>query len=394
MELTAEERSWLSGEAGPILQKALETLVRYGEVFGARRLVPISSSHFVFPPGATSFPTIQEMLEGISAAGIKLKVPMTINPRPYEPGETSPAAEKLYGWREQAEKYLFDLGLTDSFTCTPYYGDNVPKEGEILGWAESSAVAYANSVIGARTNRNSAIIELCSALTGKTPEFGLLLDENRRGTVRVHLDLEEEPPYSLLGYLIGKKVGRKVPVLDQLPANESDLKDLGAAAAASGAVGLFHMLRVTPEARRLGEQVLADKYEELTITTQDLKNLEHELLKEKDPELIIIGCPHLSLSQLTRWAERLAGHKLAVNTWFITSPRVDREFRSTPLYRDLTATGAQIKHFCPLSYVQIPPNGSLRILTDSGKLCYYTRASYAPPEVCLAAMLGKGGTGR
>lgn len=389
MELTAEERAWLSGAAGPILQKALRTLIRYGEVFGATRLVPVTSSHFVTPPGATFIPTMQELLHDMVTAGVKLKVPMTINPRPYEPGEGSPMTERLYGWREKAEGLLFDLGLVDSFTCTPYYGTNVPKRGDILGWAESSAVVYANSVLGARTNRNSAMVELCSALTGKTPEFGLLLDENRRGTVRVRLELDKEPPYSLLGYLIGRRVGSRVPVLDYLPATEADLKDLGAAAASAGAVGLFHVLGLTPEAREFSEGVLAPKYETMTITEQDLAQLKAELCRPGTPELIIIGCPHLSLAQLTSWAQRLRGRRVVTKTWFITSPHVTAEFEATPAYQDLKASGAEIKHFCPLAYLQIPPNGQLKVLTDSGKLRYYTQASYAPAEVCLAAMLGQ-----
>lgn len=400
MQLAPDEREILAGGRGPVLQKALQTLVEYGQVFGADRFVPISSSHFVMSCGLNCLPSMFDILGRIKAAGLRAAVPLTANPRPMDadlyPLKAKLIGKWLYSGQERLESLLGAIGLIDAqaFTCTPYLPGlgNRPSAGDVLGWAESSAVVFANSVLGARTNRNSAMIELFSALLGRTPRFGLLLEENRRADWVIEVKTKERPNPHLLGALVGRTCLETVPFLTGLDAwayDEDDLKDMGAASASNGAVGLFHVENVTPEARELGTALVKPGARRLTVDDRALADLRESFAPlPRRPQLALIGCPHLSARQLAQWAERLAGRRLAVKTWFACAPAVARAFKETPAYEAFRRAGARLTSICGLMFANNPGAHRIRLITNSAKLRYYTFARFGTDEEILAAILG------
>lgn len=268
MELTPEEKAILEGKQGETLQKVMASVVLYGDVFGAKRLVPLDGPvHLVTSFGIPLLKPVFEMMEELITSGLKTEKPFTVDPRPldYNNVRCNPL-EKLvfgimYGKQKEYEEQLHQVGLKDAnaFSCTCYLPEvgNLPAKGDILAWAESSAVVYANSVLGARSNRNSGIIELFCGLIGKAPEFGLLTDEGRKAKWLVEVKTSRVPNAQVLGSAIGMKVVEDVPYitgLDQFlggeitTATRDYLKDMGAASASNGAVGLYHVENLTPEA--------------------------------------------------------------------------------------------------------------------------------------------------
>lgn len=389
MYLSDEEKAILGGEEGMAKKKALETLIRYGEAFGAERLIKAKRGHVVMPTAASFLPCYLEILQQMVKEGLEFQVPTSINPRTFEKDRPGLVAKLIYNRQEEFEKVINRLGIIPCYTCAPYLKDNIPKSGEVLAWAESSAVVYANSVIGARTNRNSSVVEICSAILGKTPEYGLLLDENRKADYLIEVETEVKS-FSLLGFLVGQKVGEKVPYYAGIPQNISagDLKDLGAASAASGAVGLFHVEGVTPEAKEKGRKLLKENHEVLRITEADLEATKVKLSMEGRPDLIIIGCPHLALEQLFLWAERIE-RPVKVETWLVTAPNILREFRDTREYKRLLDNKVKMMTLCSLGFMETPKLRRIKVLTNSGKLAYYTAACFGYDEECLQAMYGR-----
>lgn len=390
MQLTEEEKAILEGAQGQVKQKAMQTLVRYGETFSAERLVPITRGHVVMPAGASFIPSQLEILDSLVKDGLKFAVPTSINPRPFEQSKPGIIAKMVYNRQEQFENLQNALGVIPCYTCAPYLGDNVPQEGEILGWAESSAVVFANSVIGARTNRNSSMVEICSSILARTPEYGLLLDENRRADYLVELEVSELH-YSLIGFCVGAAVGEKVPYYSGLPGDISwgDLKDMGAASAASGAVGLYHVENVTPEAVKQGRSLLKEDCPTIKVTDRDIKLVRERLGLSGQPNLVIIGCPHLTAEQLSLWAQKIDG-PVQIETWLVTAPSILRHFRETAEYEALYRNKVRFMTLCSLAFMDSPHLKKLRVLTNSGKLAYYTDAYLGTDQDCLQAMYGKG----
>lgn len=390
MHLTEEEKAILKGKQGQVKQKAMQTLVKYGETFGAERLVPITRGHVVMPAGASFIPSQLEILDSLAGDGLKFAVPTSINPRPFEEAKPGIIAKMVYNRQEQFENLQNALGVIPCYTCAPYLGDNVPLEGEILGWAESSAVVFANSVIGARTNRNSSMVEICSSILARTPEYGLLLDENRQADYLVEVDVSELH-YSLIGFCVGSLVGEKVPYYTGLPEKISwgDLKDMGAASAASGAVGLYHVENVTPEAIKQGRDLLKEGYKTIRVTDADLNEVRVRLGLSGQPNLIIIGCPHLTREQLSIWAQRIE-RTVAVDTWLVTAPSILQKIKETVEYQALIRKKVRFMTLCSLAFMDAPHLKKLRVLTNSGKLAYYTDAYLGTDQDCLQAMYGKG----
>ncbi len=297
-------------------------------------------------------------MDQLIEANLRTEKPFTVDPRPldYENVKCN-ILEKLvfkimYGKQEEYEKQLKKVGLKDSkaFTCTCYLDEvgNIPKKGDILAWAESSAVVYANSVIGARTNRNSGIIELLSGIIGKTPEFGFIEDEGRKATWLVQLRVSKLPNPQLLGSAIGMKVVEDVPYiigLDEFLGSKLNdevkdyLKDMGAACASNGAVGLFHAENITPEAKEEGRKLLVEDYKTYIIDDEELDRIMDSypiMWKDKDarPKLCFIGCPHLSLSQIYKWTNDIAEslkakgkRKVSIPTILTAAPDVVDEFK-------------------------------------------------------------------
>jgi predicted aconitase len=279
----------------------------------------------------------------------------------------------------------------------------------VLSWAESSAVVYANSVLGARCNRNSGIIELFGSIAGKVPCFGLLTDEGRRASWLVEVKTTKKPEAQLLGSAVGMKVMDEVPFIQGLDAwigkslnaeAKDYLKDMGAAAASNGAVGLYHVENLTPEAAAQGRALLLPGAKTYVIDDAELERVEREypvIWKNENarPELCFVGCPHLSLNQLNAWTDKLcaaleqSGRKrVAVPTVFTAAPAVLDVFNKTEAAARLKKTGVVTSGICPLMYMNNPLCGKMPVITSSNKLRTYTSARYFRDELILAKIAG------
>ena len=274
MVLNQEQQAILDGAKGETLAKVMKTMVMFGDAFGAEKMVPVTSeyNHLVTSFGLKMMTPVFELMQQLIDAGALSRQKFSVDPRPLDKNVPANFLQSvvfnkiMYATQESYEKQLHELGLMndDAFTCTCYLDEvgNKPKKGDILSWAESSAVVYANSVLGARCNRNSGIMDIMGSIVGYVPYFGLLTDEGRRATWIVKIETEKKPEAQLLGSAIGMKVMEDVPYvygLDKWIGNElnesacSYLKDFGAATASNGAVGLYHIDGLTPEAVELGE---------------------------------------------------------------------------------------------------------------------------------------------
>ncbi|MBM4237671.1 MAG: DUF521 domain-containing protein [Euryarchaeota archaeon] len=319
MFLTREEEAILRGEAGPGAKRCMELLVAIGTVYDAERLVPISSAHL----SGVSYKTIGD--GGLSflleiAEDARVRVGTTLNP----------AGMDRRRWREmgvpeafaQKQLEIIDcygrIGVETGCTCTPYLAGNLPTRGDTVAWAESSALSFVNSVVGARTNREGGPGALAAAIVGKTPCYGLHLDENRRPTVVIEADVGDSLlDHSLLGHVIGKRVSNAVPYIRGVKPSPDDLKILAAAMAASGSVAMFHVEGVTPGAGELEVKGL----EKVQVDRREIATAKESLSTGKDPDLIALGCPHLSEAEMKELASLLKGKRKKgdVEVWFCTS---------------------------------------------------------------------------
>ena len=294
MKLTKEEQEILNGSQGETKAKILRTLVEFGDVFGADKLVPVThDGHLVTSFGISLIKPLFRIMDEIIDAGIKAEKPFTVDPRPIDYDNVKCTildklifSKIMYGQQKRYEEQLRKIGLKtkDSFTCTCYMDEvgNIPKYGDVLTWAESSAVVYANSVIGARCNRNSGMIDLFGAIMGKVPYFGLLTDEGRQANWIIEVKTTKKPEAQILGSAIGLKVMEDVPYvkgLDKFLGTElnddvkSYLKDFGAATASNGAVGLYHIENLTPEAVNYGEQLINKNAKVYVIDDEELERV-------------------------------------------------------------------------------------------------------------------------
>ena len=314
MALTDEEIAILNGKQGPTMAKVLKSVIAYGDAFEAPYLLDVSNDgHWVTGMGQKGLDALYDLADVLIEGGVKAKRPFTIDPYPmdYENIEYTEEEKKenasLYCHQERWDKQVVKLGLRDgskkSFSCTCYLPEvgNRPKFGDVLAWAESSAVVYANSVIGARCNRNSGPIEMLCSIAGKTPYFGFLTDEARQATWHIEIKTSKLPTATLLGSAIGMKVGAEVPYitgLDQFlgtylsEAVDDYLKDFGAATASNGAVGLYHVENITPEAKKLGKKLLTKTAKTFVITDEVLAQT-----KANYPVLWICGCGYRDCAQ-------------------------------------------------------------------------------------------------
>jgi predicted aconitase len=385
MELTETQRAMLDGAEGPELRLALETLVNYGKAFGARRLVPIKSAHFTGSFAISVYRGYYELLDRLVRAGVRVRVPTTINPRP---GRDFSLPNRLLAFRRQLhhEAQLARLGVTPNYSCVCYMEANVPQFGDVLGWAESSAVIYANSVIGARTNRNSVMMDVCMAVTGLTPEFGLLLDENRRGGTLVKLDVDRMDA-AALGYLVGRRLVDRVPVLEHYPFNRVQLKNMGAAMAAAGGVGLFHVVGVTPEAPTLEAVFDGEPAETIMITQRDLDALRAEPPLRQSAEMVVFGCPQMTLDEVHEVGRHFVGKKAARRVLFHVVPADLERLKAEPLHAQLLDAGVELHAHCPLAGLSLRLSPwKKNMLTPSGKLHYYLEgADYGTLDDALCA---------
>lgn len=317
MYLTKDEEALLSGEKGEGSRKAMELLVALGDIFEAPRLIPISSAHL----SGVSYKTIAE--GGISfleelAVDAKVKVPTTLNPAGMDREKWKEMGiSPRFADRQQHIIECYEaLGVTADCSCTPFLSTNIPRKGDTLAWAESSALSFANSMVGARTNREGGPGALAAAIVGKTPEYGLHLDENRKPSVVIDVEVED-PDHSLLGQAVGSVVGSRIPYFRGIRSDTDRAKMLAAAMAAAGSVALFHIEGVTPEADPRSIKGL----EHIAIGKRELEAARNKLNTGNDPELIALGCPHLSVEEMRSLASKLKGRKRRgdAEVWFCTS---------------------------------------------------------------------------
>ena len=425
MHLTDEEQAILNGSQGETMAKIVKTLVLYGDAFGATRFVPVTGQgHLVTSFGISVLKPVFSIMDELIDAGLKAKEPFTLDPRPIDyknvkcnPIEKLIFSKILYGMQGSYEAQLQKLGLKSekSFTCTCYLDEigNTPGYGDVLSWAESSAVVYANSVLGARCNRNSGIIELFGSIFGKVPEFDLLTDEGRKAKWVVEVRCETKPEAQVLGSAIGMKVMEDVPYvkgLDRfLGAELTDdakayLKDMGAATASNGAVGLYHIENLTPEAKAQGDVLIREDAKTYVIDDAELKRVKDSypvIWKDKNaqPDRCLIGCPHLSYAQLGEWTERFAAElkkrgkeKVGLTTILTAAPEVLEHFQrdNQADYDRLLSFGVKLSSICPLMYMNNPLCGKRPVITNSNKLRTYTSARYFTDDE-IAAIAVKGG---
>ena len=423
MKLTEEQQAILDGAQGETLAKVMKTLVMFGEAFGAEKMVPVTSeyNHLVTSFGLKLLGPVYELMDQLLEAGAPSKQKFSVDPRPLDPNVPANFLQKvifnhfMYSKQDFYEEQLQKLGLMDkdAFTCTCYMDEvgNKPKKGEVLSWAESSAVVYANSVLGARCNRNSGIMDIMGSVVGFVPYFGLLTDEGRKASWIVEIKTEKKPEAQLLGSAIGMKVMEDVPYvkgLDKWLGTELDdaactyLKDFGAATASNGAVGLYHIENLTPEAKESGETLIKEDAKVYVIDDAELERVKNNypvIWKDKDatPKLCFMGCPHMSLQQLKDWTERVeaslkesGNSKVVIPTVFTASPAVLAEFEKTDYAQRLKATGVITSYICPLMYMNNPLSAKMPVITSSNKLRTYTSARYYTDDEILA-QITKGG---
>lgn len=424
MKLNQEEQDILAGKQGETMAKMMEVLVRYGDAFGADCLVPVThkKAHFVTSFGLGLLKGVYPLMDELIAAGCKVEGGFTMDPRPldYKNVKCDPL-EKLvfnnfmYNKQKVYEEQLQKIGLKDpedAFSCTCYLKEmgNTPKKGDILSWSESSAVVFANSVLGARCNRNSGILDMFGAILGKTPNFGFITDEGRKADWKIILKTTKKPEAQILGSAIGIKVMAEVPYvvgldkyLKDLPDEDTlaYLKDFGAATASNGAVGLYHIENITPEAKELGSKLLKDNVKEYVIDDAELERIYKSypiMWKKMDAKVhrCFIGCPHLTLKQLENWTDDIVNglkksgkKKLVIDTVLTSSPAVIKEFQKEERYQKLLDTGAHVSYICPLMYADNPISGKKVLMTNSNKLRTYTQARYFKDQDVLEMITGQ-----
>ncbi|HOI69322.1 MAG: hypothetical protein A4E50_02167 [Methanosaeta sp. PtaB.Bin087] len=387
MHLSREEERAYQGELGESLRKAMEILVALGEIYGADQLIPIRSVQVA----GVSFKTIGEAgLEWISDLRGKVAVPAVLNP----------AGMDLARWREMkigenfAKKQLKvveayrRLGVSPDCTCTPYQiRPELARRDDHLAWSESSAVSFANSVIGARTNREGGPSALAAALVGKTPRYGYHLEENRIPTHKIAVDADLEPSdYGILGFIVGREVGEGVPRFRFRRRPEVDeLKALGAAMAASGSVALYYFDEDAPDAPKGAE--------EIALTAEDLRAVREENAPDGDVDIVAVGCPHSSPNELEELARLLEGKRVERELWICTARRIAE--RCPRLVEKIERSGARV--FCDTCMVVSPASDRYnKMMVNSGKALAYVpglckmRAAYGSAAECVEAATRRG----
>jgi len=409
MNLTKEQQAILDGEKGDVLARIMKTLIRYGELFGADAMVPVTSkyNHLVTSFGLKALKPVYELMDKLIESGNLSKQEFSADPRPLDANVPSNFLQDfifknfMYSRQDDYEKQLNKLGLMekDAFTCTCYMDEvgNTPAMGEVLSWSESSAVVFANSVLGARCNRNSGIIDLMGSVLGYVPYFGLLTDEGRKAKWIVKIETTKKPEAQLLGSAIGMKVMEDVQYIVGLDkwldgklddAAKTYLKDFGAATASNGAVGLYHVENITPEAVRYGQDLIEEGAQVYVVDDAELERIYKSypvIWKKKDakPKLCFMGCPHMSLEQLIDWTKKVsealqeAGNKkVCIPTVFTAAPAVLKKFEETEYAAILKETGVITSYICPLMYMNNPLSEKMPVITSSNKLRTYTSARY------------------
>ena len=400
MQLTDIEKKILAGEEGEAKQIAMEILTNIGEAMEADSFVQVSSVQAMAHFGSLHIAG-RDWLEKLACMGGKCCVPTTQDPAsiPFkhwqEMGYDSEYAENPY----RLAAAIMKLGEMPKWSCTPYYQGSVPRAGQNIAWAESSAVSFANSVLGARTNRTPAGLAVCAALTGKMPRYGLYLPKNRKATIKINVEAAglTSLDYNTIGIITGKIAGAKIPAIYGLPQSTTNdqLKYLGASAASSGQVALYHADGITPEA--LFTDVFDGKApeEEFVITRKDLDDEAERMSApgEWQPQLAVVGCPHYSSEEVIRLAEMLGDRKVSEGKafWVFTTAETESLAERMGIKQKLEDAGVRIM---AQTCLVISPlvGGYKKLITDSGKFASYLPSEhnidirYAETEKCVEAV--------
>jgi predicted aconitase len=384
LELSAYDRSALSGALGPAARMAMNIIVRMAEVVGAEELIDISQAHIdsTIYLGQAGL----EFAERLAEARAKVSVPTTLNVSAVdEHGWREWAVPE--DWAEKARRQMVayqSMGCVPTWTCAPYQTEHAPTFGQQIAWGESNAIVFANSVIGARTERYPDLMDVCAAITGRVPGVGLHLTENRAGNALIRLvgipeSLQRDDSfYSVLGHLLGKIAGDGIPVIDGLlvrPA-EDQLKALGAAAASSGNVALFHIVGITPEAPTREAAFQGRRPERMVeVTMADLLMARQELTTAEGDELdlVVLGSPHFSLAEFKNLVPMLEGQRKHPRVEFLvtTSRAMAALARKAGLLEPFEAFGGRLTlDTCILASPMLPPEVH-RLMTNSAKYAYY-----------------------
>jgi len=418
MSLTQEERDIMDGSKGNVMAKIMKIVVAHGNAFGADRLVklggaPHSSMYF----GTGYMAPLIRVFDECAKAGLKAYAPYTVNPRPYDVYNVNnnPIDMELiyegYASQRDVDYIHVRLGSPDLNyrTCACYVDEigNAPEAGTYVAWAESSAVNYGNSVLGLRTNRNATGMELLCSILGKAPRFGLMTDEGRRAKWLVDVRTTKEPDWGLVGTAIGRKVVEDVPYITGLDkyfggkvTNENMhlLKAMGSATASSGAVGLYHVENVTPDAQAKGRDLLVPGYKTYLIDDAEHKRVRRtfeNLWTKKDaaPTHCFIGCPHNTYQELLNWGtvftealEKRGQEQLAIPVFLFCANVVrDRLVEEQPLLvGKMKRAGMKFTNMCSVSYAGMK-GFSERVfgVTNSAKTRNYSTLRYFPDEVLV-----------
>jgi predicted aconitase len=387
--LTSEEEKILDLESGEAEATAMRLLVTMGEIFDADRLIPIKSAQI----SGISYKTIGdaglEFIQEFSRLGAKTSVYASINPTGMD----------LDNWKEigipedfainqkKIISALKDIGVESACTCTPYLLEKIPKYGDHLAWAESSAVIYANSVLGAMTNREGGPIALASAIIGKTPLYGFHIKENRKPTLSIDVqdELKNELDFSLLGFYIGKKASGEIPLIN-LPTgliNNIFLKTLGAAMATSGGQAIYHIRNITPESKDFKQE----KLEKITVKSYDLKKTKESLSQEIDPDIVFIGCPHCSIEEIKEISEISRGIQFVKKLYVCTSRHVWKIAKAKGYIDEIEKAGGRVVKDTCMVVAPLERMGISQVMTNSSKAANYL-PTLCKSRVCLRDLKG------
>ncbi len=369
MELTQEEKEMLEGKHGNAVKKSMEILTALGEIFGAEKLIDVGSVQIAGVSYSNLGDAGLEFLADMAKDG-RVRVLTTLNPAGMDMenwknlGISEDFAEKQGLVIEAFKK----MGIITTCTCTPYLIGNLPRFGEHIAWAESSAVCFANSVLGARTNREGGPSALASALTGRTPEFGMHLDENRQAQVLVDVktDIRDITDFGALGKVIGDRIKNRIPLIRGIKnARTEELKSFSASIATYGGTALFYMEGITPNRTKVPE-------EKIEVTQEDIEKAKEELSDAEEIDFVSIGCPHCTLKEIAEIAGLLKGKKVKKEFWICTARPVKRMADQAGYTKIIEEAGA--KFACDTCLAVAPLKGRFKgAATNSAKGVFYGR---------------------
>jgi len=372
MFLTKEQEAMLNGEKGEVAQRCMRLLARLGDIYGADKMIPVTSVQVA----GVSYKSIGdpglEFLKDFASKKAKVGVMTTLNPAGMDLRDWKPLGFPYDFAEKQAEiiEAFSKMGIKITVTCTPYLAGNRPRFGDHIAWSESSAVSFANSVIGARTNREGGPSSLASAICKVTPNYGLHLDENRKPNflVRIGTELKTFSDFGALGYWAGQQVKNKIPYFTGVSsASEDHLKALGAAMAASGAVALYHMENITPEAKDHDTSGI----ETLEFGKKELKESYEKLNTGESPDIVVFGCPHASLDEIKTIASKLEGKNVKKKLWICTSRAVRDKAESGGFVKKIEDAGGNVVADTCMVVSPIERMGFKTTGVNSGKAANY-----------------------